>query len=56
MLDITTTPIEIAPTTHYSMGGVWVRSEDHGTGIEASTPSARPPAGCTRPTGSAATR
>jgi len=34
MLDITTTRIEIAPTAHYSMGGVWVRSEDHGTGIE----------------------
>ncbi|TQM36938.1 L-aspartate oxidase [Pseudonocardia cypriaca] len=33
MLDITTTPIEIAPTAHYSMGGVWVRPEDHGTGI-----------------------
>lgn len=30
MLDITTTPIEIAPTAHYSMGGVWVRPEDHG--------------------------
>lgn len=25
LLDITTTPIEIAPTAHYSMGGVWVR-------------------------------
>ncbi len=23
-------PIEIAPTAHYSMGGVWVRPEDHG--------------------------
>jgi succinate dehydrogenase / fumarate reductase flavoprotein subunit len=34
MLDITTTPIEIAPTAHYSMGGVWVRAEDHGTGVE----------------------
>ena len=34
LLDITTTPIEIAPTAHYSMGGVWVRAEDHGTGIE----------------------
>jgi succinate dehydrogenase / fumarate reductase flavoprotein subunit len=34
MLDITTTPIEIAPTAHYSMGGVWVRPEDHGTGVE----------------------
>jgi succinate dehydrogenase / fumarate reductase flavoprotein subunit len=34
MLDITTTAIEIAPTAHYSMGGVWVRPEDHGTGVE----------------------
>ncbi|UGT44116.1 FAD-dependent oxidoreductase [Nocardia yamanashiensis] len=34
MLDITRDPIEIAPTAHYSMGGVWVRSEDHGTGVE----------------------
>jgi succinate dehydrogenase / fumarate reductase flavoprotein subunit len=34
LLDITTTPIEIAPTAHYSMGGVWVRAEDHGTGVE----------------------
>ncbi|MGO1050149.1 L-aspartate oxidase [Crossiella sp. CA198] len=34
MLDITRTPIEIAPTAHYSMGGVWVRPEDHGTGVE----------------------
>ncbi|MGP9536553.1 L-aspartate oxidase [Brachybacterium sp. AOP43-C2-M15] len=34
MLDITTTPIEIAPTAHYSMGGVWVRPGDHGTGVE----------------------
>jgi succinate dehydrogenase / fumarate reductase flavoprotein subunit len=33
MLDITTTPIEIAPTAHYSMGGVWTRPEDHGTGV-----------------------
>jgi succinate dehydrogenase / fumarate reductase, flavoprotein subunit len=33
MLDITTTPIEIAPTAHYSMGGVWVRPDDHGTEI-----------------------
>ncbi|AYF97177.1 FAD-dependent oxidoreductase [Protaetiibacter intestinalis] len=33
MVDITTTPIEIAPTAHYSMGGIWVRPEDHGTGI-----------------------
>ncbi|MGW3350881.1 L-aspartate oxidase [Nonomuraea rubra] len=33
MLDITRQPIEIAPTAHYSMGGVWVRPEDHGTGV-----------------------
>ncbi|WP_439381098.1 L-aspartate oxidase [Amycolatopsis lexingtonensis] len=34
MLDITREPIEIAPTAHYSMSGVWVRPEDHGTGVE----------------------
>ena len=34
MLDITTTPIEIAPTAHYSMGGIWVRPDDHGTDVE----------------------
>ncbi|NUO50514.1 MAG: FAD-dependent oxidoreductase [Polyangiaceae bacterium] len=34
LVDITTTPIEVAPTAHYSMGGVWVRPEDHGTGVE----------------------
>ncbi|MEU4767668.1 FAD-dependent oxidoreductase [Actinosynnema sp. NPDC023794] len=34
MLDITREPIEIAPTAHYSMGGVWVRSEDHSTGVD----------------------
>src|SRR6185503_13704368 len=34
LLDITTTPIEIAPTAHYSMGGAWVRPEDHGTGVQ----------------------
>lgn len=33
MLDITQEPIEIAPTAHYSMGGVWVRPEDHGTDV-----------------------
>jgi succinate dehydrogenase / fumarate reductase flavoprotein subunit len=33
MLDITTTPIEVAPTAHYSMGGVWVRPEDHSTDV-----------------------
>src|ERR1700752_1398578 len=34
LLDITTTPIEIAPTAHYSMGGVWVRAEDNSTAVE----------------------
>jgi succinate dehydrogenase / fumarate reductase flavoprotein subunit len=34
MLDITRSPIEIAPTAHYSMGGVWVHPEDHSTGVD----------------------
>jgi succinate dehydrogenase / fumarate reductase flavoprotein subunit len=34
MLDITKQPIEVAPTAHYSMGGVWVRPEDHGTDVD----------------------
>src|SRR5690606_4791384 len=34
MLDITERPIEVAPTAHYSMGGVWVRADDHGTGVD----------------------
>ena len=34
MLDITRELIEIAPTAHYSMGGVWVRPQDHGAGVD----------------------
>ena len=34
LLDITTTPIEVAPTAHYSMGGVWVDSEDRSTDVD----------------------
>ena len=34
MLDVTRDPIEVAPTAHYSMGGVWVRPEDHGTDVD----------------------
>lgn len=33
MLDITRSPIEIAPTAHYSMGGVWVDPVDHSTDV-----------------------
>jgi succinate dehydrogenase / fumarate reductase flavoprotein subunit len=34
MLDITTRPMEVAPTAHYSMGGVWVDAETHATDVE----------------------
>jgi succinate dehydrogenase / fumarate reductase flavoprotein subunit len=34
MLDITTTPMEVAPTAHYSMGGIWVDGETHSTDVE----------------------
>ena len=34
MLDITKTPMEVAPTAHYSMGGVRVDAETHATDVE----------------------
>lgn len=34
MLDISKTPMEVAPTAHYSMGGILVEPEQHSTGIE----------------------
>src|SRR5918996_1405369 len=34
MLDITTTPMEVAPTAHYSMGGVRVDPETHATDVD----------------------
>jgi succinate dehydrogenase / fumarate reductase flavoprotein subunit len=34
MLDITTTPMEVAPTAHYSMGGIQVDAETHATEVE----------------------
>ena len=34
MIDISKQPMEVAPTAHYSMGGIKVRAEDHFTGIE----------------------
>lgn len=33
MLDVTESPIEIAPTAHYSMGGVWVAPAEHATDV-----------------------
>jgi len=34
MLDISRTPMEVAPTAHYSMGGVVVEPDSHSTGID----------------------
>lgn len=34
MKDITREAMEIAPTAHYSMGGVWVSPADHSTGVD----------------------
>jgi succinate dehydrogenase / fumarate reductase flavoprotein subunit len=34
MLDITRSPMEVAPTAHYSMGGVRVKPETHATEVE----------------------
>jgi succinate dehydrogenase / fumarate reductase flavoprotein subunit len=34
MLDITATPMEVAPTAHYSMGGVRVDAETHATDVD----------------------
>jgi succinate dehydrogenase / fumarate reductase flavoprotein subunit len=34
MIDISKQPMEVAPTAHYSMGGIQVQADDHFTGIE----------------------
>jgi succinate dehydrogenase / fumarate reductase flavoprotein subunit len=34
MLDITTTAMEVAPTAHYSMGGIRVEAETHATDVD----------------------
>ena len=34
MLDITQSPIEVAPTAQYSMGGIWVRHHDHAADVD----------------------
>ena len=35
MLDISKSPMEVAPTAHYSMGGIRVEPETHATAVEA---------------------
>ena len=34
MLDISKHPMEVAPTAHYSMGGLWVSPYEHSTSVE----------------------
>ena len=34
MLDISKSPMEVAPTAHYSMGGILVNPEDLSTNIQ----------------------
>ena len=34
MIDISTTPMEVSPTAHYSMGGIVVDPDNHATNIE----------------------
>ncbi|MEM6865422.1 MAG: FAD-binding protein [Bacteroidota bacterium] len=34
MIDISEKPMEVSPTAHYSMGGISVDADTHGTGIE----------------------
>lgn len=34
MIDISKEPMEVAPTAHYSMGGIQVNPDDHFTGVE----------------------
>ena len=34
MIDISKEPMEVAPTAHYSMGGIVLRPKDHGTSIQ----------------------
>ena len=56
-VDITAEPMEVGPTCHYMMGGVRVDAETGGQPASpASSRRASARAGCTAPTGSAATR
>ncbi len=55
-IDITTTPMEVGPTTHYIMGGIRVDGDTQSSTVPGlSRPGSAPP-GCTAPTGWAATR
>jgi len=54
LLDITTTPIEIAPTAHYSMAACGFGQKITAPVSKVSTRSAKPRAGCTEPIVSAA--
>jgi succinate dehydrogenase / fumarate reductase, flavoprotein subunit len=55
-IDITTTPMEVGPTTHYMMGGVRVDGETQMSTVPGLFAAGECAAGCTAPTGSAATR
>ena len=56
-VDITKEPMEVGPAQHYVMGGVEVDPDTASASTcQACSPPARCPAGCTAPTGSAATR
>jgi succinate dehydrogenase/fumarate reductase flavoprotein subunit len=55
-LDITTTPMEVGPTTHYIMGGVRVDGDSQMSRVPGCSPPASAPPASTAPTASAATR
>ena len=56
MLDISREPMEVAPTAHYSMGGIVVDPETHATDVPGLYAAGSASAGSTARTGSAATR
>jgi hypothetical protein len=55
-IDITEEPIEVAPTAHYTMGGIKVDFASGQTGWPGSTSWTRRPPVCTAPTAWAGTR
>ena len=56
MLDISREPMEVAPTAHYTMGGIVVDPETHATDVRGLYAAGECVGGCTARTGSAATR